>query len=217
MNLKKIISLITVLLAIFSMAVGAFLYNYFIHKNNNQVACTMEAKICPDGSSVSRTGPNCEFTTCPDITTNWKTYNGNGFELKYPEIFTGTTWRAENWPLVVSKLNGKMTIDEACGQTSSTGPSIFNSISTSDVNNFVLLVSSDVGAGQLYTDYCYVQNINNYNYVIHFLIHSTNGCGNGNCGPYCGTSNDQACKNFDMQKEIVQPIENILSTFKLIK
>jgi hypothetical protein len=28
-------------------------------------ACTMEAKICPDGSAVGRTGPNCEFTPCP--------------------------------------------------------------------------------------------------------------------------------------------------------
>lgn len=29
------------------------------------VACTMEAKICPDGSSVGRQGPNCEFSPCP--------------------------------------------------------------------------------------------------------------------------------------------------------
>ncbi len=29
------------------------------------VACTMEAKICPDGSSVGRQGPNCEFAPCP--------------------------------------------------------------------------------------------------------------------------------------------------------
>ncbi len=29
------------------------------------VACTMEAKQCPDGSSVGRTGPKCEFTACP--------------------------------------------------------------------------------------------------------------------------------------------------------
>lgn len=29
------------------------------------VMCTMEAKICPDGSAVSRTGPNCEFAPCP--------------------------------------------------------------------------------------------------------------------------------------------------------
>lgn len=29
-------------------------------------ACTQEAKICPDGSAVSRTGPNCEFAACPE-------------------------------------------------------------------------------------------------------------------------------------------------------
>jgi hypothetical protein len=29
------------------------------------VACTMEAKMCPDGSYVGRTGPNCEFEACP--------------------------------------------------------------------------------------------------------------------------------------------------------
>lgn len=28
-------------------------------------ACTQEAKICPDGSAVGRTGPNCEFAACP--------------------------------------------------------------------------------------------------------------------------------------------------------
>ena len=30
-----------------------------------QKACTMEAMLCPDGSYVSRTGPNCEFAACP--------------------------------------------------------------------------------------------------------------------------------------------------------
>jgi len=29
------------------------------------IACTMEAKACPDGSYVGRTGPNCEFQACP--------------------------------------------------------------------------------------------------------------------------------------------------------
>ncbi len=28
-------------------------------------ACTQEAKQCPDGSYVGRTGPNCEFGLCP--------------------------------------------------------------------------------------------------------------------------------------------------------
>ena len=29
------------------------------------VACTAEAKQCPDGTYVGRTGPKCEFTPCP--------------------------------------------------------------------------------------------------------------------------------------------------------
>ncbi len=28
-------------------------------------ACTDEAKVCPDGSAVGRTGPNCTFAVCP--------------------------------------------------------------------------------------------------------------------------------------------------------
>lgn len=34
---------------------------------DNNVACTMDAKICPDGSAVGRQGPNCEFAKCPGI------------------------------------------------------------------------------------------------------------------------------------------------------
>ncbi len=31
------------------------------------VACTMEAKLCPDGSYVGRQGPKCEFAPCPVV------------------------------------------------------------------------------------------------------------------------------------------------------
>jgi len=65
-------------------------------------SCTMEAKLCPDGSSVGRSGPNCEFAPCPseasceggacpsattDATADWQTYQNEelGFEFKYPE------------------------------------------------------------------------------------------------------------------------------------
>ena len=30
-----------------------------------QIFCTTEAKLCPDGSAVGRVGPNCDFTPCP--------------------------------------------------------------------------------------------------------------------------------------------------------
>jgi len=42
-----------------------------IEKTNKvpkEVMCTEEAKICPDGSFVGRTGPKCEFASCPILT-----------------------------------------------------------------------------------------------------------------------------------------------------
>lgn len=33
--------------------------------NEEGIACTLDAKICPDGSAVGRTPPNCEFAACP--------------------------------------------------------------------------------------------------------------------------------------------------------
>ncbi len=38
-------------------------------ETDNGAACTTEAKVCPDGSAVGRTGPNCQFTACPTETT----------------------------------------------------------------------------------------------------------------------------------------------------
>jgi hypothetical protein len=34
-----------------------------------QVGCTMDAKICPDGTAVGRMPPSCEFVPCPDSNT----------------------------------------------------------------------------------------------------------------------------------------------------
>src|SRR4030042_3218035 len=43
-----------------------------------QKACTMEAKLCLDGSYVSRTGPNCEFAACPNSEEDKSVYLENG-------------------------------------------------------------------------------------------------------------------------------------------
>lgn len=39
--------------------------NYFNESEPEQVFCTQDAKLCPDGSYVGRVGPNCEFAQCP--------------------------------------------------------------------------------------------------------------------------------------------------------
>lgn len=52
--------------------IGALLIGFFLLYSKpatvpQEVACTLEAMICPDGSAVGRTGPNCEFEKCPEI------------------------------------------------------------------------------------------------------------------------------------------------------
>ena len=55
------------LIVLFSIAGGA----WYVASNNGisgiheGTSCTADAKLCPDGSSVGRTGPNCEFIECP--------------------------------------------------------------------------------------------------------------------------------------------------------
>ena len=64
--MKQLIGLIALL---FIVGVGGFLYrNTMEHPvataPDQTQACTEEAKICPDGTSVGRTGPNCSFAVC---------------------------------------------------------------------------------------------------------------------------------------------------------
>lgn len=57
--------------------------------NSGQIACTQEAKLCPDGSYVGRNRPKCEFAPCPlQIPDNlWKTINESktGIKFQYPD------------------------------------------------------------------------------------------------------------------------------------
>ncbi len=36
-----------------------------IDNSNDMIACTMDAKQCPDGSYVGRVPPDCDFAPCP--------------------------------------------------------------------------------------------------------------------------------------------------------
>ena len=38
---------------------------------NPRPICTADAKICPDGSAVGRTGPNCSFAACPTTDSSY--------------------------------------------------------------------------------------------------------------------------------------------------
>lgn len=94
------------------LSIGLFGGYYLIKSTSTppQKACTMEAKLCPDGSSISRTDPNCEFAPClpirttsspiPDLYTkasrstmvDWKTYRND--ELEYSFSYP-SNWRLD--------------------------------------------------------------------------------------------------------------------------
>lgn len=52
-------------LIIFSGVAGFIVWIHAPLQTPPQVACTLDAKLCPDGSYVGRVGPTCAFAACP--------------------------------------------------------------------------------------------------------------------------------------------------------
>ncbi len=91
------------------------------------IACTLEAKICPDGSAVGRVGPNCEFSACPMVDDSdvdvWilSTDVGQGVSFEYPKTIELPFLGVVNWPPEVQIVNSpyicRETVDTAHGAT----------------------------------------------------------------------------------------------------
>jgi hypothetical protein len=62
--MKKTLFLFSVM---FLTAAGCTMQRAATNPANDKTACTLEAMSCPDGSSVGRTGPSCEFAACPPV------------------------------------------------------------------------------------------------------------------------------------------------------
>ncbi|MDO8566087.1 MAG: M23 family metallopeptidase [Candidatus Moranbacteria bacterium] len=74
--------LLLIIIGILILGVVGFVL--FGKKQPVQVGCTMEAKVCPDGSAVGRSGPTCEFAPCPDVST--KTPTDASSKISAPEF-----------------------------------------------------------------------------------------------------------------------------------
>ena len=83
----SIILVLVLVLGVLAIAGGIIYYKFF----KEPAACTQDAKVCPDGSSVGRLSPNCDFAPCPaDNTADWQVFQSQkyGFEIKYPKDFS---------------------------------------------------------------------------------------------------------------------------------
>ena len=86
---KAVALLLFILLPILSFLFGMN-YQTIVNNINNvlpqQKGCTYDAKICPDGSSVGRLPPSCEFAPCPTVSQKEnKIPCSNARGLKCPE------------------------------------------------------------------------------------------------------------------------------------
>jgi len=86
-------------------------------KSSKGVLCTMEAKICPDGSTVGRIGPNCEFAPCLEKSLDKSNLIKletpvSGASISSPLVVKGQargTWFFEgSFPVVLVDWDGKI-------------------------------------------------------------------------------------------------------------
>ncbi len=66
---RKALSIVSIALVLASLSMYLALQSltYQGGENEESIFCTQDAKLCPDGSYVSRTGKNCEFAQCPEV------------------------------------------------------------------------------------------------------------------------------------------------------
>ena len=123
--------------------------------DNGPTACTQEAKLCPDGSSVGRQGPDCEFAACPEV-EGWETFEGDDLSFQYPENLDGEYIVEQVWPPEVTLSEG-----------------IFSCVGdTAEVNGRTYCVNSQTegAAGTRYVSYDYLSNVNDSMLNIKFTL-----------------------------------------------
>lgn len=87
-------------------------------------ACTMDAKMCPDGSYVGRSGPRCEFTACPSGSGNTPAQPSPQSNLT---LKVGQTGTFENFSIKANPIieDSRCPIDVVCIQAGTVRVSVF--------------------------------------------------------------------------------------------
>ncbi len=125
------------ILAVLVIGGGAF-WLWQKSTGGGEVACTLEAKICPDGSSVGRVGPYCQFAPCPSAALGYK----------------NSTYTVDGTPITL--VNGRAEAPAAPGSASKKVTQYFGNNATGDLNGdgvpdaAFILTQSGGGSGTFY-------------------------------------------------------------------
>lgn len=156
---KTLKIILIALVIIFALASGRTVFL----KRPVSTSCTLEAKICPNGTTVGRTGPNCEFAPCPAATstvpaptakTDWKiaTDTVNGITFQYPAQLMTKYIRAVDWPPSVQVVSGPFTCTEAGSEITPAGKTQKEVING---HTYCVTEESQGAAGSIYSSYAY--------------------------------------------------------------
>ena len=85
--------------------------------SNDTVACTMDAKMCPDGSYVGRVAPDCEFAPCPKTEDDEEQIVGDscgtvtpGYQNECCQRKGYVGWDEENFTCIGERVKEKAAI-----------------------------------------------------------------------------------------------------------
>jgi hypothetical protein len=138
-----------------------------------QVACTLEAKLCPDGSSVGRTGPNCEFAQCPGSpapapSASLKTFTdaAKGVTFQYPALTTAYI-SGQTWPPTVQVKSGPFSCATGGSEIAQGGVTASKTI---DGKTYCVTTSSEGAAGSVYTTYDYASEVGGKVVTLSFVL-----------------------------------------------
>jgi len=148
--------------------------------NTNQTACTMEAMLCPDGSYVSRIGPNCEFAQCPSVipspspsavadeTKDWQTYKNEqyGFEVRYPGDWTLAQNNTVSKDEEISMLkNGSVAFHVSISQAKTTLDDWTNKLKTETSSKENLIFNGLPAVKMVFNDFPGAPNTESYYFI----------------------------------------------------
>jgi hypothetical protein len=122
--MNKIITISLVVVLVGGMALGGLVY--FNSQKEEALACPLDVMMCPDGSSVARTGPGCEFGVCKAATA--QIVESKSEQLVQTSTSTTESTTTTQEPLEVSTPSPKSTADP---DTSSLFTKITEAVSTS--------------------------------------------------------------------------------------
>jgi hypothetical protein len=118
------------------------------------VPCTAEALICPDGSSVGRTGPKCEFAQCPalNIPDTWQATTSAGFSFRYPANFGTTYVKPVDWPPQIEQVPAPFECTQAGLEEARAGQTEQRAIGA---RSYCVTTLTEGAAGTIYKQYAH--------------------------------------------------------------